>query len=86
MATQYSDTRERILALERILQKVKRMTLSHMVDELYSRYGIIAAKKVVERDIDALTIFMPIEEEESNGTVYYRLVSDEELKRRYEED
>lgn len=86
MATVYSDTRERILALERIIQKVRRMTVPHMIEELYRSYGIVARRQTIERDIDALTIFMPIEEEESHGTTYYRLLTDEELKRRYEEE
>jgi predicted DNA-binding transcriptional regulator YafY len=86
MATVYSDTRERILALERIIQKVRRMTVPHMIDELYRSYGIVARRQTIERDIDALTAFLPIEEEDSYGTTYYRLVSDEEMRSRYREE
>lgn len=81
MATVYSDTRERILALERIIQKVRRMTVPHMIDELYRSYGIVTKRKTIEADLDALSSFLPIVEEESYGTLYFRLLSDDELKR-----
>ena len=81
MATVYGDTRERILALERIIQKIRRMTVPHMIDELYRSYGIVAKRKTIESDLDALSSFLPIVEEESYGTLYFRLLSDDELKR-----
>lgn len=81
MPPTYSDTRERILALERIIQKIRRMTVPHMIEELWRSYGIIAKRKTVEADLDALSSFLPIVEEESYGTLYFRLLSDDELRR-----
>lgn len=81
MPPTYSDTRERILALERIIQKIRRMTVPHMIDELYRSYGIVAKRKTIESDLDALSSFLPIVEEESYGTLYFRLLLDDELKR-----
>lgn len=81
MATVHSDTRERILALERIIQKVRRMTVPHMIEELWRSYGIVAKRKTIEADLDALSSFLPIVEEESYGTLYYRILSEAELKR-----
>ena len=81
MPPSYSDTRERILALERIIQKIRRMTVPHMIEELWRSYGIIAKRKTIEADLDALSSFLPIVEEESYGTLYFRLLSDDELKR-----
>ena len=81
MPSSYSDTRERILALERIIQKIRRMTVPHMIEELWRSYGIIAKRKTIEADLDALSSFLPIVEEESYGTLYFRLLSDDELKR-----
>ena len=81
MPQAYSDTRERILALERIIQKVQRMTVPHMVEELWRSYGIVAKRKTIEADLDALSSFLPIVEEESYGTLYYRLLSEAELKK-----
>ena len=54
MPPTYSDTRGRSLALERIIQKVRRMTVPHMIEELWRSYGIVAKRKTVEADLDAL--------------------------------
>lgn len=74
MPATLSDTRERILALERILQRIRRMTVPHMIEELHRSYGIEATRRTIEQDLDALTIFLPIEVERVNKTVYYRLM------------
>lgn len=80
------DTRERVLALERIIKQVRRITVSHMMEVLYDRYGIVATRKVIGEDIAALTQFMPIEPERVGKTIYYRLLSEKELKNRYQEE
>lgn len=59
---EYCDTRERILAVERILQSsTKPMTSQAIVDKLERAYDIRTSRHTVISDINAMTRFMDIQ-------------------------
>lgn len=66
-----SDSKTRILALERIFQNNKQLTLADISDKLWSQYGITAERKTLYDDIAALTRFLPIRTEKKGHTYFY---------------
>lgn len=69
-----SDSKTRILALERIFQKANhKPTLPEMQEKLSRQYGLKVERKTLYDDIAALTRFLPIETERKDWTFYYYL-------------
>lgn len=56
-----SPTKIRVLVIERMLKKGKRITVKEIQRELEDKYDIMADKKTIYDDIYALNMFMPIE-------------------------
>lgn len=71
---------EKILAIERILQKNPNgITMEQILDKLFIEYGIKAERKGVYNNINALTRFMPIcLKRISNNHFYYLQRSEEQ--------
>lgn len=61
-----SDSRERVLAVERILTD-KPQTCGKIIHRLAREYSIKCSRKAVYQDIAALCKFMPIVHDEKNG-------------------
>ena len=58
MKTAGSDTKVRILAVERIMKEAKKPLLCHEIqDILYSRYNIDVYRQTLLDDLNVLTIF-----------------------------
>lgn len=54
-----SDTRQRVLGVERILSHTPK-TAQQIMYELQRRYGITCDRKVIYQDIAVLTRYLPI--------------------------
>ena len=69
-----SDTKMRILALERIfLNATHKLTLPEIQEKLRGQYGITVERKSLYDDIAALTYFWNIKTEKSNSKFFYYL-------------
>ena len=55
------DSKIRLLAVERIIQRGERVTSKQILRELELKYDIIADRKSIAADIRAIDRFMPIE-------------------------
>lgn len=55
-----STPKERVLAVERILQSRQTVTMKDIISELSKRYDIEAERKSIYDDIAVLTVYMPI--------------------------
>lgn len=61
-----SDSRERLLAVERLLTD-KPQTCGKIIHRLAREYGIKCSRKAVYQDIAALSRYMPIEHDPKSG-------------------
>lgn len=55
------DAKIRLLAVERILQRGQKVSVSQIQNELERKYGITCDRKTIFNDIMAIDRFMPVE-------------------------
>lgn len=67
------NTKERTLAVERIIAENKQVTMRNIKDILFNLYGIEADRRSIYDDINALTKYMPITTQNKFGKFYYCL-------------
>ena len=67
-----SEHYTKILAVERILQSRREVTIKQIIDALENQYGIRSERKSIYSNIAILTLFMPINTKRvNNANVYY---------------
>lgn len=59
--TRRDDSKIRLLAVERILQRGQKVSVSQIRNELERKYGITCDRKTIFNDIMAIDRFMPVE-------------------------
>lgn len=67
------DSKIRILALERIFESKKPLTMPQIIYRLHARYGIIVDRKTIYDDIACLVRFMNIQMFRRGRYTYYQL-------------
>lgn len=70
----------RLLAVERIIARGERVSSSQILRELEVRYDIIADRKTIYTDLQAIDRFMPLEVSVGPGGGYKRIDWEEYLK------
>lgn len=73
MSKKNNDTKTRILAVERLFQKKKRLTVPQIKRILCYEYDLETDRKTLYDDIATLTRFMNIEVEKIGWDTYYIL-------------
>lgn len=73
MSKKNNDTKIRILEVERLFQKKKRLTVPQIKRILKNEYGFETDRKTLYDDIATLTRFMNIEVEKIGRDTYYIL-------------
>ena len=73
MSKKNNDTKIRILAVERLFQKKKRLTVPQIKRILKNEYDFETDRKTLYDDIATLTRFMNIEVEKIGWDTYYIL-------------
>lgn len=74
-----SSTKERILAVERILLRRKSVSTQELRSALLNEYGIDVDRKSIYDDMAALTRFLPIELERGAGKARYVIRGEDSL-------
>lgn len=69
------DTKERILAIERMFQTAKPLNVPRIIEKLYLEYDIEVDRKTVYDDIAVLTRYMMIEQYGVGRGTYYQLAT-----------
>ena len=74
-----SSTKERILAVERILLRRKSVSTQELRTALLNEYGIEANRRSIYDDMAVLTRFLPIELERGAGKARYVIREEDSL-------
>ena len=73
MSKKNNDTKTRILAVERLFQRNKRLTVPQIKGILKDKYDLETDRKTLYDDIATLTRFMNIQVEKIGWDTYYIL-------------
>lgn len=71
MSKNNSDTKVRILAVERLFRKNRCLTIAQIQDKLMNEYYLQCERKTLYDDIAVLTRFMDIKTNRIGKTCYY---------------
>lgn len=77
-----SDTRERILAVERIVSH-HYITVPQIIRRLDNVYGIKAERKSIYQDLAVLTTFVPLNRIQHGGQTYWMIEKVEHNERNH---
>ena len=55
------DSKIKTIAIYRMLDSGRKMNAKEIMDELYGKYGIVASRKTIYSDVQAVNRFFPIE-------------------------